>query len=98
QGLIDKTFAAQRAAKIDPNKANCNPGAGHPATSDTTYLAAVDKEGNIASLIQSNYSGFGSGVVVKGMGCALQNRGVLFTLVDSHPNAQPPRKPPFPTI
>src|SRR5262249_3394685 len=91
-GLLDKAYAAQRAAKIDPNKANCNPGPGSPATSDTTYLAVVDKEGNIASLIQSNYSGFGSGVVVEGMGFALQNRGALFSLDAAHPNALLPRK------
>lgn len=97
-GLLDKDYAAERAAKINPDKADCSPGAGHPATSDTTYLAAVDKEGNIASLIQSNYSGFGSGVVVKGMGFALQNRGGLFTLDASHPNALQPRKRPFHTI
>ena len=97
-GLLDKAHAAQRAAKIDPNKANCNPGAGNPATSDTTYLAVVDKDGNIASLIQSNYSGFGSGVVVDGMGFALQNRGALFSLDASHPNALQPRKRPFHTI
>lgn len=97
-GLLDKNYAAERAARINPDKADCNPGAGHPPTSDTTYLAAVDKEGNIASLIQSNYSGFGSGVVVKGMGFALQNRGGLFTLDASHPNALQPRKRPFHTI
>jgi gamma-glutamyltranspeptidase / glutathione hydrolase len=97
-GLLDKSYAAERALKIDPEKANCNPGAGHPATSDTTYLAAVDKDGNIASLIQSNYSGFGSGVVVNGMGFALQNRGALFSLDASQPNALQPRKRPFHTI
>jgi gamma-glutamyltranspeptidase/glutathione hydrolase len=83
-GLLDKSYAAQRAAKIDVNKANCDPGAGRPSTSDTTYLAVVDKDGNIASLIQSNYSAFGSGVVVNGMGFALQNLQ--------------PRKRPFHTI
>jgi gamma-glutamyltranspeptidase/glutathione hydrolase len=97
-GLLDKGYARQRAAKIDPNKANCNPGPGSPATSDTTYLAAVDKDGNIASLIQSNYSAFGSGVVVDGMGFALQNRGALFLLDAAHPNALQPRKRPFHTI
>src|SRR5260370_1332222 len=98
KGLLDKAYGAQRAALIDPDKANCNPGAGSPATSDTTYLAAVDKDGNIASLIQSNYSGFGSGIVVNGMGFALQNRGALFVLDPSHPNALVPRKRPFHTI
>lgn len=98
KGLLSKDYAAQRASLISPDKANCDPGAGHPSTSDTTYLAVVDKEGNIASLIQSNYSGFGSGVVVNGMGFALQNRGALFVLDPSHPNALAPRKRPFHTI
>jgi gamma-glutamyltranspeptidase/glutathione hydrolase len=98
KGLLSKEYGAQRAALIDPNKANCNPGPGNPATSDTTYLSVVDKDGNIASLIQSNYSGFGSGVVVKGMGFALQNRGALFVLDRKHPNALEPRKRPFHTI
>jgi gamma-glutamyltranspeptidase/glutathione hydrolase len=97
-GLLDKNYAKERAAKINPEKANCNPGSGHPATSDTTYLAAVDKDGNIASLIQCNYSAFGSGEVVNGMGFALQNRGALFSLDPSHPNALQPRKRPFHTI
>jgi gamma-glutamyltranspeptidase/glutathione hydrolase len=97
-GLLDKGYAKQRAAKINPDKANCDPGAGHPATSDTTYLAAVDKDGNIASLIQSNYSAFGSGVIVDGMGFALQNRGALFSLKAEQPNALQPRKRPFHTI
>ena len=98
KGLLSKEYASQRAAKIDPEHANCNPGPGTPETSDTTYLAVVDKEGNIASLIQSNYSAFGSGVVVKGMGFALQNRGALFTLDQNHPNVLAPRKRPFHTI
>ncbi|HLY93021.1 MAG TPA: gamma-glutamyltransferase [Candidatus Angelobacter sp.] len=97
-GLLSKQYAAQRAAKIDPNKANCDPGPGNPPTSDTTYLAVVDKDGNIASLIQSNYSAFGSGIVVNGFGFALQNRGALFSLDRSHPNALQPRKRPFHTI
>src|SRR5262245_794838 len=96
--LLSKEYAAQRAALIDPARANCNPGPGSPSSSDTTYLAAVDKDGNIASLIQSNYSGFGSGIVVKGMGFALQNRGALFRLDAQHPNALQPRKRPFHTI
>jgi gamma-glutamyltranspeptidase/glutathione hydrolase len=98
QGLLSKEYAAQRAVLINPNKANCNPGAGTPATSDTVYLAAVDKDGNIASLIQSNYSEFGSGIVVSGMGFALQNRGALFVLDPRHPNVLQPRKRPFHTI
>jgi len=97
-GLLDKAYAKQRAALMDANKANCDPGAGIPAGSDTTYLSVVDKKGNIVSLIQSNYNGFGSGVVVNGMGFALQNRGGLFVLDPKHPNALLPRKRPFHTI
>jgi gamma-glutamyltranspeptidase/glutathione hydrolase len=97
-GLLSREYAAQRASQINPDNANCNPGTGSPATSDTTYLAVVDKEGNIASLIQSNYSAFGSGVVVQGMGFALQNRGALFTLDPNHPNVLAARKRPFHTI
>jgi len=97
-GLLSKKYAAERAAKIDPSKANCDPGPGSPPTSDTTYLAVVDKDGNIASLIQSNYSAFGSGIVVNGFGFALQNRGALFSLDRAHPNALVPRKRPFHTI
>ncbi|HEV2992448.1 MAG TPA: gamma-glutamyltransferase [Candidatus Angelobacter sp.] len=98
KGLLSKEYGAQRASLINPDKANCSPGAGNPPTSDTTYLAAVDKEGNIVSLIQSVYSGFGSGVVANGMGFALQNRGALFVLDPTHPNALVPRKRPFHTI
>ena len=71
---------------------------GKPAKSDTTYLAAVDQDGNIASLIQSNYDYFGSGVVVDGMGLALQNRGALFVPDANDPDALAPRKRPFHTI
>ena len=98
ESLISPAYGAKRAALIDPDKANCNPGAGKPDMSDTTYLAVVDKDGNIASLIQSNYSAFGSGIVVNGMGFALQNRGALFSLDASHPNVLAPRKRPFHTI
>jgi gamma-glutamyltranspeptidase / glutathione hydrolase len=97
-GLLSKAYATERATLINPNKANCHPGPGSPARSDTEYLAAVDKDGNIASLIQSNYEGFGSGIVVSGMGFALQNRGALFVLDPNHPNALQPRKRPFHTI
>jgi gamma-glutamyltranspeptidase/glutathione hydrolase len=97
-GLLSKDYAKERAALIKPDTASCGIAAGTPAKSDTTYLAAVDKEGNIASLIQSNYAGFGSGVTVLGMGFALQNRGALFTLDRSHPNVLAPHKRPFHTI
>ena len=98
KGLLAKDYAEQRAALINPDKANCAPVNGNPAKSDTTYLAAVDRDGNIASLIQSNYDSFGSGVAVIGMGFVLQNRGALFTLDPNHPNVLAPRKRPFHTI
>ena len=98
KGLLAPDYAKLRASLIDPAKANCTPASGSPARSDTTYLAAVDKDGNIASLIQSNYDVFGSGVAVKGRGFVLQDRGGLFVLDPSHPNALAPRKRPFHTI
>jgi gamma-glutamyltranspeptidase / glutathione hydrolase len=98
KGLLSKEYGSRRAALIHPDKADCNPDAGSPSTSDTTYLTVVDKNGNIVSLIQSNYSGFGSGVVVNKMGFVLQNRGGLFTLDSRHPNALQGRKRPFHTI
>lgn len=97
-GLLSTEYAKERAALIDPNKANCKPVSGKPAKSDTTYLAAVDKDGNIASMIQSNYDYFGSGVVVEGMGFPLQNRGALFVLDPNDPDALAPLKRPFHTI
>jgi gamma-glutamyltranspeptidase/glutathione hydrolase len=98
RGLLSKEYAAQRAALIDPEKANCATVNGNPAKSDTTYLAAVDKDGNIASVIQSVYDYFGSGVAVEGRGFLLQDRGGLFVLDRASPNALAPRKRPFHTI
>lgn len=98
KGLLADDYTKQRAMLIDPAKANCTTASGSPAKSDTTYLAAVDKDGNIASLIQSLYDLFGSGVAVKGRGFLLQDRGSLFLLDPSHPNALAPRKRPFHTI
>jgi len=98
QGLLAKKYAEERAALIDPQKANCAAANGTPERSDTTYLAVVDKEGNIASLIQSVYDYFGSGVAVKGMGFLLQDRGGLFVLDPKHPDALAPHKRPFHTI
>ncbi len=97
-GLLSDEYAKERAALINPGKANCTPAGGKPAKSDTTYLAVVDKDGNIASMIQSNYDYFGSGVVVGGMGFPLQNRGALFVLDANDPDALAPRKRPFHTI
>lgn len=98
KGLLAEDYAKQRATLIDPAKATCTPASGSPARSDTTYLAAIDRDGNIVSLIQSLYDAFGSGVAVKGRGFILQDRGGLFVLDPSHPNALAPRKRPFHTI
>ena len=97
-GLLSKEYVEQRVALINLNKANCAAVSGTPAKSDTTYLAVVDKEGNIASMIQSVYDYFGSGVAVKGMGFILQDRGGLFVLDPKHPDALAPHKRPFHTI
>jgi gamma-glutamyltranspeptidase / glutathione hydrolase len=98
QGLLSKSYSAERAKLINSEKASCATSSGSPARSDTTYLAVVDKDGNIASLIQSLYDAFGSGVAVNGMGFILHDRGGLFTLDPNHPNALAPRKRPFHTI
>jgi gamma-glutamyltranspeptidase/glutathione hydrolase len=96
--LLSKEYARKRAAQIDPNRANCAVKAGDPIASNTTYLTVVDKNGNIASWIQSIYSAFGSRVTVEGMGFALQNRGGGFTLDPKHPNVLAGGKRPFHTI
>ena len=96
--MLSKDYAKKRAALIDPAKANCDVSAGLPAAGDTTYLAVVDKEGNEVSLIQSNYSEFGSGIVAEGAGFVLQNRGALFSLDGQSPNVLAGRKRPLHTI
>jgi gamma-glutamyltranspeptidase/glutathione hydrolase len=98
RGLLSKDYARQRAALIDPQKANCAVNPGAPVFGDTTYLTTVDKDGNIASWIQSLYGSFGSGVTVDGMGFLLHNRGASFTLEAGHPNVLAPGKRPFHTI
>ncbi len=98
QGLLSKDYAKQRAQLIDPAHANCDVAAGKPPGSDTTYLSVVDRDGNIVSLIQSNYEAFGSGITVRGMGFVLQDRGALFSLDPASPNVLAPRKRPFHTI
>ena len=99
-GMLSKDYAKQRAALIDRDRARCDAAPGTPprAAGDTIYLAAVDKDGNIASLIQSLYLSFGSGVLVDGMGFHLQNRGALFEMAAGHPNVVAPRKRPLHTI
>jgi gamma-glutamyltranspeptidase/glutathione hydrolase len=98
KGILSKEYARERAKLIDPAKANCEVAAGAPPFSDTTYLTVVDREGNIVSLIQSNYEAFGAGLAVRGMGFVLQDRGALFSLDPASPNALVPRKRPFHTI
>jgi len=97
--LISKEWAVQRAKLIDADHANCDATAGEmPPGSDTTYLSVVDRDGNMVSLIQSNYSLFGSGIVAEGTGFVLHNRGGLFTMDPLSPNALAGRKRPLHTI
>ncbi len=98
RGLLDKAYAAERRALIAHDKALAEPAPGVPRDGDTVYLCAADGEGRMVSYIQSNYMGFGSGVVVPGTGIALQNRGACFTLEEGHPNRVAPGKRPFHTI
>jgi len=100
KAMIAPAYGRSRAALIDPAKANCDVGPGTPpyAGSDTTYLSTVDRDGNMVSLIQSNFSDWGSGIAVEGGGFVLHNRGALFTLDPKHPNVLAPRKRPLHTI
>jgi gamma-glutamyltranspeptidase/glutathione hydrolase len=97
--LLSKEWAAARAKQIDADHANCNPTAGEmEGGHDTTYLSVVDRDGNMVSLIQSNFSSFGSGIVAPGTGFVLHNRGALFVMDPSSPNALAGRKRPLHTI
>ena len=97
--LLSKEWADRRAKLIDPARANCDVSAGElRGGTDTTYLSVVDREGNMVSLIQSNFDAFGSGIVAAGTGFALHNRGGLFTLDPASPNALAGRKRPLHTI
>jgi len=100
QGMISAAYGRTRAALIDPARAKCDIGPGMPpyAGSDTTYLSTVDRDGNMVSLIQSNFSYFGSGLGVEGAGFVLHNRGALFTLDPRSPNVLAGRKRPLHTI
>jgi gamma-glutamyltranspeptidase/glutathione hydrolase len=100
EAMLSKAYARERARLIDPRRAQESVDAGAlPARGgDTTYLCAVDAAGNIASLIQSNFANFGSGVVPEGAGFVLQSRGGLFTFDRAHPNALAPRKRPLQTV
>jgi len=100
EALLDKNYAAERAKLIDMQHAAETYEAGNPALDhgDTTFLVAADSSGMLVSLIQSNYTGFGSGYVVPSVGIGIQDRGALFSLDPDHPNALEPGKRPFHTI
>jgi len=99
-GLIAKPYAAERAKLIDPRRAARRYDAGNPAlyAGDTIYLTTADREGNLVSLIQSNYRGMGCGVCPEGLGFGLQDRGELFNLAPGQANSYAPGKRPFHTI
>lgn len=97
QTLLEPDYLAARAALIDPARAQ-RFGPGEIAGGGTVYLTAADEQGRMVSFIQSNYMGFGSGVVVPGTGIALQNRGACFSLDPAHPNRVAPGKRPYHTI
>ena len=97
-GLLSKAYAARRAAAIDMARASKNPDPGVPEGTDTTILAVADGDGNMISLIQSNYTGFGSGYVVADWGFGIHDRGGQFDLAPGRPNSLAPGKRPFHTI
>ncbi len=97
KALLDKAYLKQRAAQIRMDAAG-NPKFGVPPHGGTVYLTAADANGMMVSFIQSNYMGFGSGIVVPGTGISMQNRGYGFKLGAPHPNRVAPRKRPFQTI
>lgn len=97
EDLLSDGYLSERARLIDPHRAQ-DFKHGLPPRGGTIYLTAADESGMMVSLIQSNYMGFGSGIVVPGTGVSLQNRGHCFTLDESHPNVVAGGKRPFHTI
>ena len=95
--MLDKAYLRDRAKLIDMKKAQ-DPKFGTPPAGGTVYLTAADASGMMVSYIQSNYQGFGSGIVVPGTGISMQNRGNGFVLTPGHPNLVGPGKRPFHTI
>ena len=98
QYLISKEYSNKRRAEINPNKAAKSVQALNLENGDTIYLTTADSDGNMVSLIQSNYRGMGSGMVPPGLGFMLQDRGELFSLEEGHFNVYEPNKRPFHTI
>ncbi|MDH3645571.1 MAG: gamma-glutamyltransferase [Gammaproteobacteria bacterium] len=96
--LISKQYAAERRELIDLDRAAKSYPAGELGHGDTIYLTVADRDGNMVSLIQSNYRGMGSGMTPPGLGFILQDRGELFSLKRGHPNVFAPGKRPFHTI
>lgn len=97
KSLLDPGYLAERARLIDMKKAQ-DPVYGMPPRGGTIYLTAADAQGMMVSYIQSNFHGFGSGIVIPGTGIAMQNRGYGFTLEKGHPNQVGGRKRPYHTI
>jgi len=95
--MLDPAYLAERAKLIDMGRAQ-DFKAGNPVKGGTIYLTTADESGMMVSFIQSNYMGFGSGLVVPGYGVSLQNRGHCFTLEEGHANQVAPGKRPFHTI
>ena len=100
-GLLSKSYAAERRKLIDPNhaaKTRRSRAIRRSSQGDTIYMCTADDEGNMVSLIQSNYRGMGSGIVVPGLGFMFQDRGELFSMEPGHANVYAPGKRPFHTI
>ncbi|MFO7997700.1 MAG: gamma-glutamyltransferase [Bacteroidales bacterium] len=98
QTLISKEYAEERRGLINPDRAARRYDPGIPEQPNTIYLTVADKDGNMISLIQSNYRGMGSGMTPDGLGFVMQNRGEAFTLEPGHLNTYEPGKRPFHTI
>jgi len=98
--LLDKSYAERQAKRIDMKRAAKSVEPGNPALqhADTTFLVTADERGMMVALIQSNYTGFGSGYVIPELGFGIQDRGALFSLKAGHPNVLAPGKRPFHTI